>query len=490
MPQNCSVTNAGFPQISLSEAEREIDAHIFARHPEADHEAKLLRVSEALAMLGDPQRALRIVHVTGTNGKTSTSRMIESLLRASGLRTGLYTSPHLTTLRERIQIDGRPLPQEDLIRLWQRVAPAIHAVDAGSLQRGGPRMSFFEVLTVLGFTAYADAAVDVAVIEVGIGGRRDATNVGDGRVAVLTPMALDHDGYFTGGLPGVASEKCGIIKPGAAVISAMQKDEAAEIITAAAADRGASVFWEGAHMSVEARRVAPGGQIVTLRTAAATYEDIHVPLHGDFQAQNALTALAAVEVALGDGIPRSLDPDVVARGFAAATSPGRLEVIAADPIVVGDAAHNPHGIEALARSLHEAFGLTKVIGVVAVLGDKDYVGILDGLAPILDHAVVTRTESRRALAIDTLAAQARASMGQERVTVAPDVATALAEARALAAAHGEGTGVLVAGSITLVGEARRELAAQAMAPVTEATLPLARGVQHGASDGSAEPQPA
>ncbi|WNM23471.1 Mur ligase family protein [Demequina capsici] len=486
------MTTAGFPQISLAEAEREIDSHIFARHPEADHEAKLLRVSEALGMLGDPQRSLRIVHVTGTNGKTSTSRMIESLLRASGQRTGLYTSPHLTTLRERIQIDGRPLPQEDLIRLWQRVAPAIHAVDAASLQRGGPRMSFFEVLTVLGFTAYADAAVDVAVIEVGIGGRRDATNVGDGRIAVLTPMALDHDGYFTGGLPGVASEKSGIIKPGATVVSALQRDEAAEIITAAAADRGASIFWEGAHMSIEARRVAPGGQIVTLRTAAATYEDVLVPLHGDFQAQNALTALAAVEVALGDGVPRSLDPEVVARGFAAATSPGRLEVIAADPIVIGDAAHNPHGIEALARSLHEAFGLTKVVGVVAVLGDKDYVGILEGLAPILDHAVVTRTESHRALPVDVLVEHARRAMGEERVSAAPDVATALAEARALAAAHGENAGVLVAGSITLVGQARRELAAQAMAPVTEATLSTAqrRHSDEAADGGASEPQPA
>ncbi len=495
MPQNCPVTTPGFPQISLNEAEREIDSHIFARHPESDHEAKLLRVSEALGMLGDPQRSLRIVHVTGTNGKTSTSRMIESLLRASGLRTGLYTSPHLTTLRERIQIDGRPLPQEDLVRLWQRVAPAIHAVDAASLQRGGPRMSFFEVLTVLGFTAYADAAVDIAVIEVGIGGRRDATNVGDGRVAVLTPMALDHDGYFTGGLPGIAQEKSGIIKPGAAVISATQRDEAAEIITAVAAERGADVFWEGAHMSVEARRVCPGGQIVTLRTGAATYEDVLVPLHGEFQAQNALTALAAVEVALGDGIPRSLDREVVLRGFAAATSPGRLEVIAADPIVVGDAAHNPHGIAALAHSLEEAFGLTRVVGVVGVLADKDYEGILAGLAPILDHAVITRTASPRALPADALAAQARLALGDERVSVAPDVATALTQARALAAAHGEGAGVLVAGSITLVGEARRALAVPSLDSVAGVQMPdagvtQARPSRHGAADGTSETQPA
>lgn len=351
-------------------------------------------------------------------------------------------------------------------------------------------MSFFEVLTVLGFTAYADAAVDIAVIEVGIGGRRDATNVGDGRVAVLTPMALDHDGYFTGGLPGIALEKSGIIKPGAAVVSAMQRDEAAEIITAVAAERGADVFWEGAHMSVEARRVCPGGQIVTLRTGAATYEDIVVPLHGEFQAQNALTALAAVEVALGDGIPRSLDPDVVARGFAAASSPGRLEVIAADPIVVGDAAHNPHGIAALAQSLQEAFGLTHVVGVVGVLADKDYDGILAGLSPILDHAVITQTSSPRALSADVLATQARHILGDGRVSVAGDVAAALAEARALAVAHGPGAGVLVAGSITLVGEARGVLTTPTLGAAHDDDASPQPRERHDASGGASEAQPA
>lgn len=460
-PKTCPTINAVttdvFPELSLDEAEREIDAHIFARTPEADHEAKLLRVTQALSLLGDPHRGLEIIHVTGTNGKTSTSRIIESLLRAHGVRTGLYSSPHLTTLRERIMIDGSPLPQEDLVRLWRRVMPAIHAVDQASLQRGGPRMSFFEVLTVLGFTAYADARIDALVLEVGIGGLRDATNVADARVAVLTPMARDHDRYFTGGLPGIAQEKSGIIKPGATVVSAHQKEEAAQVIVGAAAARGASVFWEGAHMSVESRRVVPSGQVVSLHTASRNYRDVFVPLHGEFQAQNALIALAAVEVFLGEGVPRSLHLPSVARGFAGATSPGRLEVVSAEPTVIVDAAHNPHGIAALACTLRETFDFDRVIGVVAVLADKDADGILAGLAQIVDEVVVTQTRSHRAADAQDLGELAQQIFGANRVRVAASVPDAIQMATTIASdAPGEAA-VLVAGSITLVGEARAHI---------------------------------
>ncbi|WP_228379228.1 bifunctional folylpolyglutamate synthase/dihydrofolate synthase [Demequina rhizosphaerae] len=462
------MTTDVFPELSLSEAEREIDAHIFARTPEADHEAKLLRVTQALSLLGDPHRSLDIIHVTGTNGKTSTSRMLESLLRAHGLRTGLFTSPHLTTLRERIMIDGAPLPQDALVRLWQHVAPAIHAVDQASIQRGGPRMSFFEVLTVLGFAAYADAGVDALVLEVGIGGLRDATNVADGRVAVLTPMARDHDKYFKGGLPGVAHEKSGIIKPGATVVSALQKDEAAQVIVAAAAQRQASIFWEGAHMSVSDRRIVPGGQVVTMHTAARNYVDVFVPLHGEFQAQNALIALAACEAFLGDGVPRSLSLPAVARGFAGATSPGRMEVVSAEPTVIVDAAHNPHGIAALADTLRETFDFDRLVGVVAVLADKDSEGILTGLAGLIDEVIITQTRSHRAADAEVLAERARAIFGQDRVRVAPSVPDAVQMATTLAAeAEGEG-GVLIAGSITLVAEARRHLQATHMPATVDA----------------------
>ncbi|WP_159449562.1 folylpolyglutamate synthase/dihydrofolate synthase family protein [Demequina sp. NBRC 110057] len=454
--------------LSPADAEREIDALIFSRSPESDHAAKLRRVSAALARLGDPHRTLRIVHVTGTNGKTSTSRMIESLLRAHGLTTGLFTSPHLTTFRERIQIDGQPLAQEALVRLWERVSPVIQAIDNDSLAGGGPRMSFFEILTVLGFTAYADAGVDVAVIEVGIGGSRDATNVGDGEVAVLTPMAEDHSNYFVGGITGVASEKSGIIKEGATVVSAMQPEVAEDIIRAAAATAGAVMRWEGVHHEVLGRAADPAGQVVRMRTMGAVSEAL-VPLHGDFQAQNAMIALGAVEAFLErfHGVPASeaLDAEAVARGFAGATSPGRLEVISDQPTVVVDAAHNPHGVEALAATLPEAFGFSTTVGVIAVLADKDGDGILAGLSSVVDHVVVTQTDSPRATPVDVLAAAAREVWGGEHVTVAPTVAEALDVATEMALGAGPDAGVLIAGSITLVAAARKVVQREHLAQV-------------------------
>ena len=483
------MTTDVFPELSLSEAEREIDSHIFARTPEADHQAKLLRVAQALSLLGDPQRELDIIHVTGTNGKTSTSRMLESLLRAHGLRTGLFTSPHLTTLRERIMIDGAPLAQDALVRLWQQVSPAIHAVDQASIQRGGPRMSFFEVLTVLGFAAYADAQVDVLVLEVGIGGLRDATNVADGRVAVLTPMALDHDKYFTGGLPGVAHEKSGIIKPGATVVSALQRDEAAQVIVAAAAQRQASIFWEGAHMAVSDRRVVPGGQVMTLRTASRNYVDVFVPLHGEFQAQNALIALSACEVFLGGGVPRALHLPAVARGFAGATSPGRLEVVSAEPTVIVDAAHNPHGIAAFADTLRETFDFDRLVGVVAVLVDKDAEGILAGLAGVMDEVVITQTRSHRAAEAERLAEKARVVFGVDRVRVAPSVPDASQLAATLASEAPGEAGVLVAGSITLVAEARRHLQETHLPRTVDAQAVMDGAPVEDAGVAAAQPQP-
>lgn len=455
-PHNICVTTPIFPGLSLAEAEREIHAHIFDRRPEGDHESKLRRVAMALQHLGDPQDELRIVHVTGTNGKTSTSRMTASLLRAQGLRVGLFTSPHLHSLRERIQIDGAPLGQPELIELWQRVAPIIHRVDTYSLRVGGPRMSFFEVLTVLGFVAFADARVGAAVIEVGIGGQRDATNVCDGEVAVLTPMALDHESYFGDSVVGVALEKTGIIKQHATVVSAAQVDEAAEVITGVSRQRRASLLWEGAHMSVEDRVAHVDGQTVTLRTAAGTYPHIDIPLHGDFQAQNALVALAAAEVFIGNGVPRELEHDAVYAGFAEASSPGRMEQVANHPLVVVDAAHNPHGIAAITAAVRETVGERALVGVVAVLSDKDGAGILEGIEPLVDAVVVTRTCSPRATDPHELGELARPLFGDARVIEALSVEDALARACDMAGASGA---VLCTGSVTLVSEVREVLSA-------------------------------
>ncbi len=440
--------------LSLVEAEAEIHAHIFSRAAEEDHEAKMRRVAKALGYLGDPQDELRVIHVTGTNGKTSTSRLAASLLSAHGLRVGLFTSPHLHSLRERIQVGGDPLDQAELVRLWHIVAPAIHGVDAYSARIGGPRMSFFEVLTVLGLVAFARARVDVAVIEVGIGGARDATNVCEGEVAVLTPMGIDHSDYFGGTLEGVAREKTGIIKPRATVVTAVQAEEVALIVTAVACRKGATAVREGEDMSVISVAPVPGGQVMTLATAADTYPDLFLPMHGTFQAHNALLALAAVEAFVGRGVPCALDAGTVAAGFASASSPGRLEVASTAPLVVLDAAHNPHGMAALAGAAREVLGDRPTVGVIAVLEDKDARGILEGLSTLVDRVVVTRTSSERALAVDELERLAVDVFGAHLVSAAADVALAVAQARELAGVHGA---VLVTGSITLVAQARELL---------------------------------
>jgi len=441
-----------FGGLSEDEAEREILAHILDRSPEHDFEPTLDRMRETCDLLGNPENAYRVIHIAGTNGKTSTARMIESLVRAHGLRTGLFTSPHLTTARERIQIDGEPIGPTDFIRLWLEVAPIIHLADARSAERGGPRLSFFEVLTVLGFAAFADAPVDVAVIEVGLGGLWDATNVADGEVAVIAPVALDHSRYLGTDLAGIGREKVGIIKPGASVVVAEQFESVAPIVRAAIDGAGADAAWEGDELEVVGREPAVGGQVVTLRTRAATYEDIFVPLLGPHQAHNALLALAAVEAFFGGS---ALDGAVVNEGFSSVVSPGRLEVVRTSPLIVVDAAHNPHGADALAEALDEAFTLESLVGVVGVLEDKDAEGILSALEPVLDRVVVTASLSSRAFAPEDLGGIAREVFGDERVDVIPDLPSAIDKAVALAEGESEwGGGVLVTGSITLVAEAR------------------------------------
>lgn len=439
--------------ITAEEAEREIYAHILSRNPEHDFEPSLDRMLEVCDLLGHPERAFRVVHITGTNGKTSTSRMVESLVRAHGLRTGLYTSPHLTSVRERIRIDGEPISQVDFIRLWQEVAPIIHLADARSADRGGPRLSFFEVLTVLAFAAFADAPVEVAVMEVGMGGLWDATNVATGEVAVIAPVALDHAKYLGTDLAGIAREKAGIIKDGALVVVAEQADVVVPVIQRAVKTAKAEAAWEGDDLEVLDRTPAVGGQVATLRTKAATYEGVFIPLLGSHQAHNALLALAATEALLGDGSP--LEASLIEQGFAGTTSPGRLETVRTSPLVVVDAAHNPHGASALADALQESYALETIVGVIGVLDDKDAEGILGALEPVFDRVVITASLSVRALPAADLAVIARQVFGEERVEVERNLPDAIDRAVALAeAASGLAGGVVITGSITLIAEAR------------------------------------
>ena len=430
---------------------------ILSRQPEHDIDPTMARVERVLELLGDPHRAYRTVHVTGTNGKSSTTRMVERLVREHGLRTGRFTSPHLTSVTERIAVDGEPLTPERFVEVFEDVAPYIGVADRESEEAGGPRLSFFEVLTVMAFAAFADAPVDVAIIEVGMGGTWDSTNVVDGEVAVITPVAMDHERWLGSTIDEIATEKSGIIKDGAVAVVADQTDAALEPILARARAVNAHLIREGVDLEVVDRRVAVGGQLVDLRTPAGVYTEIFVPLHGAHQAHNALLALAATEALLSGG--RALGAEIVEAGFAGVEVPGRLEVVRSSPTVVVDVAHNPAGAEALVDALSESFNLERVVAVVAVMADKDAEGLLSVLEPVVAEIVVTRNSSERSADPEDLAEVARDVFGEERVHVAGRLDEALQVAADLAEAEdtvgsASGTGVLVTGSVVTVADTR------------------------------------
>jgi len=438
---------------AADEAAREVYQSILSRSPEHDFEPTLDRVLAVCDLLGDPQKAFRTVHVTGTNGKTSTARMIDRLVREHGLRTGRFTSPHLTSVRERIAIDGEPISAERFVEVWQDVAPYVHLVDTRSAAADGPRMSFFEVLTVMAFAAFADAPIDVAIIEVGMGGTWDATNAVDGVVAVITPIALDHQRWLGHDLVSIAGEKAGIIKDGASVVMSTQSDDVEGVLLTAAAGAGARVVREGVDVDVTERSVAVGGQLVSLRGLGGIYTEVFLPLYGAHQAHNALLALVATEALITGG--GALDGDVVGAAFADVDSPGRLEVLRSSPTILVDAAHNPAGVAALVEAVEEAFEFTRLVGVVGVLADKDAEQVLAGLEPLLAEIVITRSSSPRSLDVDDLAAIAVEVFGEDRVHTVERLDDALD--LAVQRAEGEeqyGAGVLVTGSITIVADVR------------------------------------
>lgn len=431
----------------------EVYQAILSRAPEHDIDPTLDRVRAVCELLGDPQKAYRVVHLTGTNGKTSTSRMVERLLREHGLRTGRFTSPHLSRVTERIAIDGEPISDERFVEVWQDVAPYVHLVDQGSLEKGEPRLSFFEVFTVMAFAAFADAPVDVAVIEVGLGGAWDSTNVADGEVSIITPIALDHERFLGHTVVEIASEKSGIIKDGATVVVAEQTEDVEGVLLAVAAEHGARVVREGVDIRVVDRQVAVGGQLLSLQGLGGTYTEIFLPLHGQFQAHNALLALTAVEAFMTGG--RALDPGVVEIAFADVDSPGRLELVRTSPTILVDGAHNPAGAEALVEAVQEAFQFERLVGVVGVMADKDPEGILAALEPLLAEVVITSASTSRAMDPNDLAETAIDIFGEDRVHVAERLNDALDLAVARAESEADrGAGVLVTGSILLVAEAR------------------------------------
>jgi dihydrofolate synthase/folylpolyglutamate synthase len=434
-----------------------VEAALRTRWPESHLDPSLDRIRALVDLLGQPQSAYPVVHVAGTNGKTSTARIIDALFTAFGLRVGRSTSPHLSSVTERISLDGRPVSRERFVQLYDEVSPYLDLVD----KEQPIRLSYFEALTAMAFVAFADAPVDVAVIEVGMGGRWDSTNVADGRVAVVTPVAFDHMDYLGSTIEAIAAEKAGIIKPGATAVLAAQQPEAAEVLLRRSVDVGAAVAREGLEFEVLQRLLAVGGQQLALRGLGGVYDDLLLPLHGQHQAQNAVCALAAVEAFFGAGAVGSLDLDAVRTGFAQVTSPGRLETVRTAPTVLLDAAHNPHGMAATVAALAESFDFRRLVGVVAMLADKDVHGMLAVLEPVLDEVVVTQNSSPRSLPADDLAAFAVEVFGPDRVAVEPRFDDAIEEAVRLAEEGSEalsGAGVLVTGSVVTVGEARTLLA--------------------------------
>jgi dihydrofolate synthase/folylpolyglutamate synthase len=443
------------PVARPAETVEEVEDALLSRWPETRLEPSLDRIRAFTELLGDPQRSYPVIHLTGTNGKTSTSRMIDTLLRAAELRTGRFTSPHVERMGERICIDGQPLTDEELVRAFNDVAPYTHLVDESEAHP----LSFFETIVGMAYAAFADAPVDVAVVEVGMGGSWDATNVADAAVAVVLPVAVDHAAYLGDRPIQIAVEKAGIIKPGATAVIARQQPDVEELLLARAAEVGASVVREGVDFEVSSRTPAVGGQVVSLRSLRGTYDDLFLPLHGAHQAQNAAVALAAVEAFAGD---RPLDAELVAGAFAQVTSPGRLEVVRRSPTIVLDAAHNPHGAAATAAALEDSFAFDPLVGVLGVMSDKDHEGLLAAFEPHLSHVVCTQNSTHRALPAEQLGAVAREIYGDDRVSVVPrladaiDVATGLAEAADTGSSLSSGA-VLVTGSVVTVGEARTML---------------------------------
>lgn len=442
------------------------------RWGETKIEPSLTRINAVLELLGSPQRGYPSIHVAGTNGKTSVVRMIDALLTAFSRRTGRTTSPHLQSAVERIAIDGEPISPARYVETYAEIEPFVQMVDASSEASDsgeGVRLSKFEVLTAMAFAAFADAPVDVAVVEVGMGGRWDATNVVEAPVAVITPIGIDHVDYLGDDIAGIAAEKAGIIhrspdeSTDTVAVIAGQTPEVMEVLLAQAVRADAAVARENSEFAVRSRQLAIGGQVLELQGLGGVYPDIFLPLHGEHQAHNAVLALAAVEAFFGAGAQRQLDVDTVRAGFAAVRSPGRLERMRSSPTVFIDAAHNPAGAAVLAQALTEDFDFRFLVGVVSVLGDKDVNGILAALEPVFDRIVVTHNGSPRAMDVEALTVAAAGWFGDDRVVTTETLEDAIEAATALvdefgseseATGAGSGAGIVITGSVVTAGAAR------------------------------------
>jgi len=427
-----------------------IEAALLKRWPETRLEPSLDRIRALTYSLGDPHLTYPTIHITGTNGKTTTSRMIDALMHTLGYRTGRFTSPHLESFTERISLNGEPISPEGMIAAYNDIALYLDLVDS---KQPHP-ISFFEAITALAFVAFAEFPVDIGIIEVGMGGEWDATNVVQSQVSVVTPIGLDHMEYLGETIEEIALTKSGIIKHESHVVLAAQPAEAATVLTAKIIAESAIPHREGVEFSVARRDLAVGGQVLAINGIHGEYTDIFLPLYGAHQASNAAVALAAVEAFAGV----KLDDDLVRQAFASVESPGRIEVLHRDPTVIVDAAHNPHGASSLARTLQTEFDFESIFGVLAILGEKDVHGVLLELEPVIDRLVVTQNSSPRALPVDALFAEAVKVFGAERVFKENDLRSAITyavEQCTLVNQVSEGvSAVVVTGSVVTAGETR------------------------------------
>lgn len=437
-------------------------AELRGRAPETQMAPRLDAMRLAMDFLGDPAHAAPVIHLTGTNGKTSTARIVESLLLAHDLRPGRYTSPHLEKVTERIAVDGRPVEDETFVRVWDEIRPALLLVDQRLAERGEVPLTEFEAMTALAFAIFAEVPVDVVVLEVGLGGAWDATNVADAAVSVVTPIDLDHTAMLGGTVEEIAREKAGIIKPEGFLVSAAQAPSVAEILLETAREAQVPFRFEGVEFGVVSRAPGIGGQVIDVQGLAGRYDELALPLLGEHQAQNASVAIAAVEAFLGGG-ERELNVELVRSGLAAATSPGRLEVVRTAPTVVLDAAHNPHGLRASARAFAESIEARELNLVLGILTDKDAPGMLSVLREEFGESERFRTalylsasHSPRAIAPERLGDLAvEAGFEEDAIQVFPALDEAISAAVSDAAVREElDAAVLITGSVTVAGEAR------------------------------------
>jgi dihydrofolate synthase/folylpolyglutamate synthase len=426
-----------------------IEQALLKRWPETRIAPTLERIAALVDALGSPQLTYPTIHVGGTNGKTTTARMIDSLLFEMGLRTGRFTSPHLESYLERISINGQPIDPKAMIFSYNDIAAYLDFMDS----KFDTPISFFEAMTALAFAAFAEHPIDVGVIEVGMGGEWDATNVVDADVSVIMPIDLDHTEYLGSTISEIAKTKAGIIKEGGFVVLAQQQPEAAVELLKKAAAVGAEIAREGVEYVIESRAVAVGGQVLTIKTPKDTYEEIFLPLHGKHQASNAAAALVAVEAFFGD---QELDYEAVLAGFANVQSPGRCEVLHRDPTIIIDAAHNPHGAKAITETIQNEFTFDEVIGVVAAMGDKDVQGALVEFEKVMDSIIVTKNSSSRSMPVAEIEKIATSIFGADRVFAADNLEEAIEKAikDSVRPLSEDTLGILITGSVVTVGEAR------------------------------------